>query len=63
MRFILLKLAAYDRNRDRVDAQSGINIGRVQFDIINQNAEFSDRSDKVLKICGFFELKVYLKVV
>ena len=52
--FIFFQLLATDGNGDGVNAESGILIGSIGFDIIDFHAKLTDRCNKILQIGDVF---------
>ena len=63
MRFEFFQQFRIDADTDGIDTQTGLEIRRVEFDIIDLHAQFPDRGNKVLQVMGIGEFQMDFKVI
>ena len=63
MRFVFAEVFFGDGNGYGINAETGIQIGGVGFDVVDVQSQLSDGCKEILKIALVFQLKVDFKVV
>ena len=61
--FEFFKFGFRDGNCDRIYAQSGIDIGRVRFNIVDLQPELSSCCYKLLQMMAAGQLQMYFKMI
>ena len=63
MFFILFQLLIAYGKRNRVNAEAGIEVSRIQLDVVNAHAEFSDSGGEIIEVGFIFEFQMDLEVI